>query len=522
MKGNIMADSSPLDGLLDRAGNVFSLAGKLGRAFQEEGQSRAVFFDPSIWKRHEPTFNEFCEELLELRDATQKPPDGFEPVAAQLLAAARLAKRLRDCLSSEAERDRSSWKGQPFGQMLGVKNPRPPAFTAYWEFFPDLNSVFENGWRAVNEVTAARRLDDPFAFVDEPGFSLLDRFPATPAGNVAFLESVCDEVCYAADSKRGQLERGYSNATIENTVRGIKWAEARTRLAALPGLPNGIRSNLDDILHRELTAGTVDQIALLLKPAVWGVRNSLEHARLAELERDLVVVTTVGDLWKTYAEGKRPCIQCSGIAMRPGANTPAITCTDGAAEAKRTALDLAQALVTAEGGDKAEAMERLIARVQLQTALDKVSVINMPLADFVAAAMGRSQANEMSSDPAIADQPSDSAKGNDAGRREAKTAALNPAERKAYFAFELAQQKAGRQLADREAYDDLKEHGLLSGSGDLGELTDYVVPAFDTWSRYLRGARNALGKQKYTRRASRPRGGSIVSADEIERQTPES
>lgn len=83
--------------------------------------------------------------------------------------------------------------------------------------------------------------------------------------------------------------------------------------------------------------------------------------------------------------------------MRPGPNTPAITCTDDAAEAKRTALERAQPLVTAEGGDKAAAMERLIARVQLQAGLDKASVIKTPLSDFVAAAMGRSALAETQS-----------------------------------------------------------------------------------------------------------------------------
>jgi hypothetical protein len=83
---------------------------------------------------------------------------------------------------------------------------------------------------------------------------------------------------------------------------------------------------------------------------------------------------------------------------------PTVTCTDNSAEAKRTALERAQALVTAEGGDKAVVMEKLIARVQLQAGMDKASVINMPLADFVAAAMGRSVGHEDST-RAIAELP---------------------------------------------------------------------------------------------------------------------
>jgi hypothetical protein len=224
--------------------------------------------------------------------------------------------------------------------------------------------------------------------------SLLDRYPATPAGHVAFLEFVRDEVHYAADAKRSQFERGYSNATIESMIRGIKWAEAMARVVTLTTLPEGVRANVSEILHRELTAGTVEQIDSLLTPAVWGVRNSIEQARLSDLAGKIVVVATAGDLLKAYAEGKRPCYQCLGIVSRPGANIPTQTCTDATAEAGRIALNHAQALVTAEGGDKAVAMEKLIARVQLQMGMDKASVINMPLADFVAAAMGRSLPKE--------------------------------------------------------------------------------------------------------------------------------
>jgi hypothetical protein len=56
--------------------------------------------------------------------------------------------------------------------------------------------------------------------------TLLDRFPATSAGHVAFLEFVRDEVRYAADAKRQQLAKGYSNDTLASMVRGIKWQEA--------------------------------------------------------------------------------------------------------------------------------------------------------------------------------------------------------------------------------------------------------------------------------------------------------
>ena len=81
-------------------------------------------------------------------------------------------------------------------------------------------------------------------------FSLLDRYPATPAGHIGFLEFVRDEVDYAADAKRQQLARGYPNATIESMVRGIKWAEAGERIAALPDVP----------------ADAVEQVARVMPP----------------------------------------------------------------------------------------------------------------------------------------------------------------------------------------------------------------------------------------------------------------
>ena len=107
-----MADSSPLAGLVDRAGNVFSLAGRLGRLFREVGRRRAARFDPSIWEQHAPVFNDFCSGLFELGDAIQNPPDGFEPVAERLLAAARLAKQMRNMSSAKRKE-----------QEIGIRGP---------------------------------------------------------------------------------------------------------------------------------------------------------------------------------------------------------------------------------------------------------------------------------------------------------------------------------------------------------------------------------------------------------------
>lgn len=72
-----MADSSPLAGLLARAGDVFSLAGKLGRAFHEEHQEQRAQIDAAGWSRHAVAFDELCTALLVLKGAMQNPPDGF-------------------------------------------------------------------------------------------------------------------------------------------------------------------------------------------------------------------------------------------------------------------------------------------------------------------------------------------------------------------------------------------------------------------------------------------------------------
>ena len=95
---------------------------------------------------------------------------------------------------------------------------------------------------------------------------------------------------------------------------------------------------------------------------------------------------------------------------------------------------------------------------------------------------------------------------------------MEPAVRKAYLAFQYAESKVERALEDREGYDWLKENSIDQDKGDVGELADYTLPAFDTWSRQLREARKALGEQKYTPRTGRAVGASIVKGDEIEYQ----
>jgi hypothetical protein len=89
--------------------------------------------------------------------------------------------------------------------------------------------------------------------------------------------------------------------------------------------------------------------------------------------------------------------------------------------------------------------------------------------------------------------------------------------RLAYLAYAYAESRAGNRLEDQEAYQLLTDEGIPGNGGDRGELTDYRLPAFTTWTRQLRIARSALGEQKYTRRRGRPIGKSIVRSDQVER-----
>jgi len=240
MKGDVMADSSLLASLLDCAGKVFSLAGKLGLAFHEEHQGQGRQIEPAGWNRHALDFDAFCAALLDLRDAMQNPPDGFSPVAKPLLEAARIARAMRDAQA------------------------RDGSFANCLDSFPALMTVSRDGWEATKVATNLRRQDDPFAFVDEPtatpDYSLLDRFPATPEGHVAFLEFVGNELCLAADAKRQQLDRGYSNDTLAGMVRGIKWTEARARAAALTTTYPEIASQLDDALAFDLSIAKIGEL----------------------------------------------------------------------------------------------------------------------------------------------------------------------------------------------------------------------------------------------------------------------
>src|SRR5262249_37167775 len=95
---------------------------------------------------------------------------------------------------------------------------------------------------------------------------------------------------------------------------------------------------------------------------------------------------------------------------------------------------------------------------------------------------------------------------------------MKPSVRLAYLAFAYAESREGKRLEDQEAYAMLKEEGIPDVAGDLGDLTEYRLPEFATWSRQLREARKALREQKYTSRHGRSIGKSIAKSDQIEQR----
>ena len=97
--------------------------------------------------------------------------------------------------------------------------------------------------------------------------------------------------------------------------------------------------------------------------------------------------------------------------------------------------------------------------------------------------------------------------------REEKIRILWPSIRNAYLAFEFAVSKAGRILTDREAHDILKEEGVRRNGS--GELIDYDLPCYATFTSYCTKARIELGEQKHTKRRGRSHHNSIVRPGEI-------
>lgn len=91
---------------------------------------------------------------------------------------------------------------------------------------------------------------------------------------------------------------------------------------------------------------------------------------------------------------------------------------------------------------------------------------------------------------------------------------LQPAHRKAYFAYRYAEQQLGDKPTGEAVYDWLKEHTPVEGEM-FQELDGYELPTFHTFTKYLRVARGTLGTSKYSTRAGRPTGKSITRPDEM-------
>lgn len=241
-----MADSNSLAVLLNRASNVFSLAGTLGRAFDEEHQGlrQGLLIDPARWNRHAPTFKEFCDALLVLREPMLHPPDGFGPVAEQLLKAACIAKGIRDTIQR--------YGGRPFGEYL--------------DFFLDLYSVCENGWQAVKKVTKARRLDDPFAFVEAPA----------AATNAA--KGQCEPAESASGDRKPEAEKGTRSKGLTANEMNVRASDYLKKHATDDHVVT-VRE-LADYLKSVNPAGTCSVRTVTNLPAYRAYRDELERRGL--------------------------------------------------------------------------------------------------------------------------------------------------------------------------------------------------------------------------------------------------
>lgn len=264
-----MQDTSALAGLLDRAANVFGLANTLGQEFEQEFRNRpavnlSLEQQKALKHQYREKINEFIAAVSDLRHVIVNPPDLFVSVARQLRVAGIIAKQLRDSHPGDAS------SGDIF------------------ELFPELNQVAFDGYQSVKEARKELPSADPLVFLEKSPiaeqnqeFTLVDRYPTTTAGHIAFLEFVHNEVHYAADAKRNQLAEKYSNATIESMVSGILWVEARQRVVVLSELPSDIIGRVARVLRRELTLSTVERIDEMLGPAVRSLRDTWEDRDLS-------------------------------------------------------------------------------------------------------------------------------------------------------------------------------------------------------------------------------------------------
>jgi hypothetical protein len=83
--------------------------------------------------------------------------------------------------------------------------------------------------------------------------------------------------------------------------------------------------------------------------------------------------------------------------------------------------------------------------------------------------------------------------------------ALPPSRRKAWMEYYEAEELLGA-CTDKQAYEFINER-LEKGA---------TLPSFETWRRYVRDARNALGLQKYSPGKGKPTGKSVISPDDVD------
>lgn len=93
-------------------------------------------------------------------------------------------------------------------------------------------------------------------------------------------------------------------------------------------------------------------------------------------------------------------------------------------------------------------------------------------------------------------------------------AILKPCELNAYLLYQHAEGQTERRLQDREAYDWLNANdwpeGLFPGA------SDYKLPTFGTWAKYVRVGRNAHGTNKHRSRAASAITRSIVRQRDLD------
>jgi hypothetical protein len=341
-----MADAFRLAENLERAIDIFSLAGQLGRDFLQEKREWNEIFDPEIWRRSSaPKFGEFYSKLREmdclLRPLASLPRDVaaggdwggdwiydpiFKDVADHLASAGYIAHDIKEITQQPEYSELASpdlidfypgylLKAGPLGSrsLWGLKsvqqvaqanglpeiagraaevlariasgasdnNRSGPSPTSIDEPLPALLEEANSGLSLTDKVG---RLIGTEAGSNAEVFALLDRFPANAKGHIEFLEFIRDDIQKAVVSKRFQVQKGYSDETIRQTVDGIirYWPEARRRLGALRIFLPDAAELVDRVLQRELTVGAIDRIDDLMTPAVGKLRDEYEDWRLGK------------------------------------------------------------------------------------------------------------------------------------------------------------------------------------------------------------------------------------------------